>query len=249
MNARARATFSRAAILSAAFVLLAGPVEARAEWIAAGYLGGARTAAAPVSIAQPGAGTDVTLSPVRYRAESFTPPLYYGGRVTWFTRRLPWLGVEAEFIHLKAYAESERETHASGRHHGSGLDRVILVSAVIEHFSISHGLNLVLFNGVVRRRLGGKGLRSRVSLVGRLGAGPTVPHAESTIDGISREAYAWGASALQAAAGADIRVTRRVGVLAEYKFTRSRQDVAVDRGRVRGLFASHHAVVGLSGHF
>lgn len=232
----------------AAILLAAEP--ARAERTIGVFAGAARTQSATISIVQPAAGTDVSLAPVHYRGESFTPPLYYGARLGWFARRSSWLGFESEFIHLKAFAETEKRTHASGRLRGAVIDDDSMpVGAIVERLSVSHGLNLLLFNAVARRGVGGRDQPDRVALIGRAGIGPTIPHAESSIEGVSREGYAWGAFAFQAAGGIEVRTTRGLAVVAEYKFTRTRQSLEIDRGEARGVFASHHGIVGLAWHF
>ncbi len=228
--------------------MLAAAAPARAERAIGGYLGAARTQAAPLSIVQPPTATDVTLARVRYRGESFTPPLYYGVRLTWFARPSSWIGLETEFIHLKAFADTAQRSHVSGRLHGTAIDGSRPVGAIVGRLSVSHGLNLLLFNAVARHALGSHE-RDRLVLLARLGIGPTIPHAESTVDGVSRQGYAWGAPALQAAAGVEVLTTRGLAVLAEYKFTRTRQSLDIDRGEARGVFASHHGIAGLAWHF
>jgi opacity protein-like surface antigen len=194
-------------------------------------------------------GTDVTLASVEYHGESFTSPQYYGYRLTWFSRKRSWLGVEAEFVHPKAFADTGRVTRASGQVGGMRIEQPVPVGSVIERFSISHGLNMVLFNAVARHAFGSRGTRARVVVAGRFGAGPTIPHAESTIEGRqSAEGYAWGAPVWQAAAGVQVRLVTRLDAVSEYKFTRTRQSVDVDRGKADGVFASHHIVFGLSWH-
>jgi hypothetical protein len=119
--------------------------------------------------------------------------------------------------------------------------------AIVQRFSMSHGLNLVLANLVLRTTLR-ESAPGPLRLSGRLGAGPTVPHVESTIDGVSDDRYELGSVALHAAIGAEIPLRRRIGVFAEYKATRTRQHVDVAGGNARGVFVSHHAIVGLAWH-
>lgn len=217
------------------------------EWVLAAYLGTAHTMSAPLSLVQPAAGTEITLASVDYGGESFTPPFYYGYRLSYFPKPTSWVGVEAEFIHLKAYAETDGSTRATGMHRGTPVREQLPVREVVERFSISHGLNLVLVNGVVRRTLR-RDQQGEMQLTGRIGAGPTIPHAESAIDGVAYEGYEFGTIAAHAAIGMEIRIWRQLAALAEYKVTRTRQALAIDRGEARGLFASHHGVVGIAWH-
>ena len=220
------------------------PEPAHADWVVAAYLGAAHTATAPLTVTQPAVGTDITFISVPYAGQSLDSPLYYGYRLTFFPRDDSWFGVEAEFIHLKAYAETTARTRGAGRHHGAAIDGEMRIDAVLDRFSISHGLNFLVFNAVARCRVG-----PRMFLAARAGAGPTVPHAESTIDGVDREGYEWGSLGIHAAGGIGIRAWRGLAVLAEYKFTRTRQTASVDRGEARGRFLSHHGVFGIAWHF
>ena len=245
MSGDSERRFREFVVALAVLILAAAP--ARAEWVAAAYLGAARTASAPLAIVQPAAGTDVTFTAVPYDGESFRSPLYYGYRLTYFPRQESWWGFEAEFIHLKAYADTAQRTHVSGRHHGAPIEADIPIEAILNRFSISHGLNFLVFNAVARRSIGARaGASGYVVLVARVGAGPTIPHAESTIDGVDREGYAWGAAALHLAGGVEVRVWRGLGAIAEYKYTRTRQTVDVARGEARGVFSSHHGIVGVA---
>ena len=237
-------------LLAATCICTAGAVPADAQWVIGGYLGAARTISSALSVAQPTAGTDVTFASVDYDGESFTPPVYYGYRIGYFLPQVPWLGVEAEFIHLKAYARTDALTRASGRDRGMPVDRDVPIRDILESFSISHGLNFALVNVVARRPLGGRaGAAARVALLGRLGIGPTIPHAESQIGGISREGYEIGAPGLHLAGGVEVRMWRELAAMTEYKLTRTDQNVAIHEGQAHGRFTSHHGVFGLAWHF
>jgi len=47
----------------------------------------------------------------------------------------------------------------------------------------------------------------------------------------------------------EIHLTRGLFLLAEYKFTRSKQKGRVNAGEAESLLRSHHGVIGLSYHF
>jgi len=205
--------------------------RANADWTIAGFVGAAHTLDSSIRLIQPADLTDVTLSPVSYRSESFELPIYYGYRVGVFPGSR-WFGVEGEFIHLKVIADTSRQP----------------VAGVLERFSITHGVNLVLVNAVVRHPLGDDDRRPRWLLTGRLGAGASVPHAESTIGGVSLEQYEWGSFSAQAAAGVELRLGQRVSLAGEYKLTRTVQDVSVVRGSVNTPLTTHHLVAGLVVH-
>jgi hypothetical protein len=240
----------RGSPLSYGLVLLIWATGVRpvwAEWTAGAFLGGARTQESSIRLIRTAEATDVTLSPVRYRSESFDPPIYYGYRLGFFPRA-GWLGVEAEFIHLKVTAETSRSATMGGTVRGARVDGTQPLTAVLERFSISHGVNLVFVNAVVRRVARTSDTPPRWFLAGRVGAGPSVPHPESTIGGASFEGYEWGSWGVQAAGGAELRVVKRVYVTAEYKLTRTVQDVAVVGGAARTPLTTHHLVAGLVAH-
>jgi opacity protein-like surface antigen len=190
------------------------------EWLLAVYLGAAHTVSAPLSL------PSVQFVSADYRGESWRLPFYDGYRVSYFPARRTAVGLEAELIHLKVYTNLPPES-------------------VVQRFSMSHGLNLVLANVVARRTLH-VSVQGPVRLTARAGAGPTVPHVESTIGGVSKEGYQVGSLALHAGAGVEIPVARHFSVLAEYKLTRAHEHVNVGGGDARGVFLSHHGVVGIA---
>jgi hypothetical protein len=230
-------------------VCAAGAAPAEAEWAFGAYLGAAHTTSGALSATQPAADTAVSFAQVDYTGESFTPPLYYGYRVTYFLPDAPWLGVEAEFIHLKAYADTNAIARVSGRYRGAPLDADIRISDLVETFSISHGLNFALVNVVLRRALAGASTGGgRVHLIARAGAGPTIPHAESRIGGAFHEGYELGAAGLHAAGGIEIGIAGGLTAMIEYKLTTTKQSVAIAGGRADGRFTSHHGVFGVAWH-
>ena len=213
----------------------------------AGYFGAAHTETSAVSVMQPALHTDLVLDGVKFRGRSFQSPIYYGYRVSYqlpFTRAF---SVEAEFVHAKVYAKTEHEVSISGRRNGMAVDGTEPMDRSVEALSISHGLNLILFNFVARLPVASSS--SRLQFTVRLGAGPTLPHGESTIGGRHREQYEWGAVAAQAAGGVEMRMTHGLSVLGEYKFSRTREAVAVSEGKAQALLRTHHGVIGMGYRF
>ena len=86
----------------------------------------------------------------------------------------------------------------------------------------------------------------RLLVAVRVGAGPTIPHTESTIGGRTQEQYEWGRVAGQIAAGVEYRVTAHLAAIAEYKVTATRQRVAVPDGSASASFTTQHAVAGIA---
>ncbi|MCX7604706.1 MAG: hypothetical protein N2036_11585 [Bryobacteraceae bacterium] len=227
--------------LAAAMLAAAGTLaSARAEWRFAAYLGAAANRPGALRIEQPALGTRLTFGGVHYEARSFDSPIYYGGRLGHFFRR--GFGAEAEFIHLKAYALTARSVAAQGAWRGSPVDAQLPMNAFVERYSISHGLNFLLANLVYSRPVPAL---PAVRWAARLGAGPTIPHAESTVGGESREGYQLGRPALHAAAGVELRLWKRVHAITEYKHTRTSQRTRIAAGNASALFRTHHVVFGL----
>jgi opacity protein-like surface antigen len=232
-------------------MLLESATAAGADWVVAGFLGAAATRSTTLRIEQPSRDTLLEARDVAFAGHAFESPVYYGYRVMWAGPHERRIGFEAELIHLKVYADTAAPVRLRGTLAGSSVDRIVPLGDVVERFSISHGLNLLFANVVLRHSIGGAGtLQShRPVLAIRAGGGPTLPHAESTIGGRTQEQYEWGRVAGQVAAGLEYRVTRHAAVLAEYKVTGTSQRVAVADGTASARFVSQHLVAGLAWRF
>jgi hypothetical protein len=139
----------------------------------------------------------------------------------------------------------------SGTHLGSPIDREQALGETVQRYSISHGVNLLLFNVAARHRIKTdlQSGRSRFILTSRFGVGPTLPHTESSIDGFRQEQYEVGSVAFQLGGGAEARLKAGLYLLGEYKFTRTRQRGEISSGEAESLLRTHHGVFGLSYHF
>lgn len=237
-----RAQFPSALAL---WLLLAFPHPIFAEWTVAAFLGGSRTAPTILSVAQPDLETAITVDPVRFRSESLKAPLYDGVRVSQWPGRSRF-GIEAEFIHAKAFAETTGLVSLRGTYRGLPIDERTPMSSLIQHFGMSHGLNFFLVNAAVRQPLGatpGESFPAAV-LVGRFGIGATRPHGETIVENRKQDGYRWGGVGMQWAVGAELRIRARVYFIAEYKFTRTRQAVSIPDGDARLLLHTHHVAMG-----
>jgi opacity protein-like surface antigen len=236
------------AILGTAVVLLASAAPARADWVLAAFVGGAATQAATLRIEQPASGSNFEARDVPFAGRSLDSPVYYGYRIMWARPLQARVGFEAELIHLKVYADPGAVVRVRGTIFDAPIDRTMRFGDVVERFSISHGLNLLFGNFVLRQPLGGAGLVQdrRVVLALRVGAGPTIPHGESTIAGRTQEQYEWGRVAGQIAAGVECRVAPHLALIAEYKVTATRQRVAVPDGSASASFTTQHAIAGIA---
>ncbi len=224
----------------AGLVSLVTVAPAFADWTIAGFLGAANTRASSLTLTIPTEATDVSLSPIRYASESLEAPVYYGYRVAFFPRS-GWLGIEGELIHVKVVADTTRTVRVHGMWRGAPVDETMRLSSVIGDFSITHGVNLLLVNAVMRRRTS-----PHWTFTARLGAGGSVPHPESTIGGQHVEGYEWGAISIQGAAGLELRLGSGLSLVGEYKLTRSVQDVTVAQGTARTPLTTHHVVAGIA---
>jgi len=225
-------------------VLLAigmGGPPSEAPWIVSAYVGTVHTESAGIQIDQPATGTSLFFPNVSFRSVSWDSPIYYGYRVAHRVPRARALYVEAELIHAKIFAETAESASGSGTRNGIAVGTVPF-SSVVQRFAMSHGLNFVFINALVRHPLAA----DRVMLTGRVGAGPLLPHAEIEIEHRTTEGYQLSGAGVQASAGIEMRVWRHANVLAEYKWTRARPAVEIDDGRATVTTRSHHVVMGLS---
>jgi hypothetical protein len=196
-------------------------------------------------------GTNITFERVRFRSRSFDRPLYYGFRAGYFLKRMPFLGFEAEFTHLKVFSDPQQQLRVSGERRNSPISGELRLGEIVQQYSISHGVNLLLFNVAARHRI----MRSadapggQLIMIVRAGLGPTLPHTESSINGATQEQYEIGRAAWQAAGGAEFKLRSRLYAFGEYKFTRSNQRGKVSAGNAETLFRTQHGVFGLSYHF
>jgi opacity protein-like surface antigen len=209
-------------------------------WIAGVFAGAAHTQPADVRLVEP--DTDIRFSDVGFSGRSFESPIYYGYRLA---RRLPrthrlWL--EAELVHLKTYARVDAAS-GSGRVNGSAAAGVRM-SDVVQGFSMSHGLNLLLGNLLVRTPLGSDADRLRLTV--RAGAGPALPHAESVVRGARREQYELAGVAVQVGAGVEARLAAHLAATGEYKLTQASPAVQTASGELRTRARSHHGAFGLA---
>lgn len=227
------------------------PSSASADWIASAYFGHVWTRSSTVTLALPDQQTAVEIAGVGYRAESLTSPQYYGYRVTWVPDQHRWIGIEAEVIHAKVFAEADRSVRIQGTRRGAEVDGSFPLNSVVQRLAMSHGLNFIFANVALRRELGPVDAdgRPRFTLVARAGAGPTIPHAESTVEHVNRDQYESGGVGAQVAGGVEATVWRRLLVLAEYKFTWASPEIDVAGGQATIPARSHHVVGGLAYRF
>jgi hypothetical protein len=243
---------SRVLVVTMLTTLVVGlPSIAQADWIASAFFGDVWTRSSTVTLSLPERQTAVEIAGVDYRGESFRSPQYYGYRVTWIPETHSWIGVEAEVIHAKVFAEGDRLVRFTGTLNGADIDAELPLSSVVQRLAMSHGLNFIFANVVLRRELGPVGATGtrRFSIVARVGAGPTVPHAETTVENVNRDQYEGGGLGVQVAGGFEAMVWKGLAILAEYKFTSATPDLELDGGTITVPARSHHVVGGLAYRF
>lgn len=199
--------------------LVLTPTPARAEWVAAVFLGASATSPTTLTLHRAGL-PDITWRDVPLAGRAFESPPYYGYRFGWRPRHGP-VAVEAELVHLKVYTPDG-------------------AMPPVERYSLSHGLNLVLGNAMFRTPL-----TRRFSIDARGGIGVAVPHAESRVSGVTREQYEVSSAAFQIAAGPRVAVGTHAHLFAEYKWTTTSPIVHVSGGTIRGRYTTQHGAAGL----
>lgn len=215
------------------------------------YLGTMRTQPSTARLDQPAQHTSIEFIDVHYRSESSKPRLYYGYRIGWIPSSRRWMAIEAEHVHAKVFAETRDIVPIRGTLRGMPIDTSQEVSLIVEDLSMSHGLNFIFGNFVFRHEFGPElaGGRRRATASVRVGAGPTVPHAESTVGGVSREQYEYGGIGAQVGGGVELCVWRGLNVIGEYKFTETEARISVVGGEAVIPARSHHVVGGLAVRF
>lgn len=239
------------AVAIVAVLVAATPPAVHADWILGGYLGQATTLSSTITVDLPARQTRVDAEGVTYRGRSFEFPLYYGYRVMWTPDARAWIGLEYEFIHAKVYAKTDRTIRLRGTLRGAPVDASVPLSLLAPRLDMSHGLNFFLGNVVVRHGVGPVDARGapRVVALARVGAGPTLPHAESTIDGVDREQYEGGGLGVQAAGGLEIGLWHGLAAVGEYKWTWAKPTVEIAGGQATIPSRSHHLALGVAYRF
>ena len=207
------------------------------------YAGGMHTEPADVRVEQPASATDLLFEDMPFEARSLESPIYYGYRVGHNVPRRRWLFLEAELIHGKLYPRSPQATRGSGRVRSEPATQVPF-SSVVEDFNVSHGLNFILGNILVRRPV-----TPRFVATARIGVGALLPHTESVVEGERRGRYEWAGLAAHLSGGAEVRIWHRVAATAEYKWSRATPRLALARGHVTLTTRSHHLAVGVRALF
>lgn len=229
----------------AALLGLLAPAPAAAQWYASVLLGGNHTQPATVTIEDPTQSLSVEFHDVHFSAQPLKSPQYSGWRFGRMLGKTHRLGVELEFIHMKAIADTSRTYVVTpGAAGGSLATSFATMSATVQRYQMTHGLNFALVNLVYRAPLRPAGV-GRMSLDFRAGMGPTIPHAETTVLGESREQYEYGGLGGDGAVGLEMRLNPRFSLITEYKVTIARPEITLAHGTGRTTTLTHHVTGGL----
>lgn len=197
---------------------------------------------------------DLHFHDARWDDKSFSAPIFYGIRASyWFDHRSDW-GVAVDFTHAKAIL-SERETvQVTGSRNGSPVDAWEPVSDSIRHFELSHGLNMVTFNGLHRWFVVGSRDKTRSGdLQGYtgLGAGFSVPHVEAHMDDGWTGRYQFPAGpVVNGMAGLNYDFAHAVAGALEYKLSYADVHGRLNRGgSIETATWTHQFISGLAGNF
>jgi hypothetical protein len=159
-----------------------------------------------------------------YESRSFEYPLYYAIRLAW---QRETFGVELQLVHHKLYLSDP--------------------PAEIQQFEISHGLNLVTANFVVRS----------LSVDLRFGLGVVIAHPETIVrglvgpkeGGVFNSEYHLTGPTFIAGAGHAFALVSRVFVIPEVFLSAARARVPVARGEAALFNVAFHAMVGVGIRF
>src|SRR4029453_16274966 len=120
------------------------------------------------------------------------------------------------------------------------------LDTIFPRFELSHGLNFLMGNVVLAWPISSRGSEPLIEIVGRAGAGPTIPHVESSFRSHDEDGYQLGRVAGDAAIGAEIRLSSRLSAVVDVKVTRTRQRVGVGPADIDATFTTRHVVAGVA---
>jgi len=233
-------------VVSFLAIVFAFARPAAAQWYSAAYLGTNHTPPSDVAVAVPALNMALTYQDVHFEAKPFKSPQYYGGRLGRLIGEQRRFGIEIEFIHLKVIGQTSQVYPVTGQFGSlTGVTAQSPMSAVVEQYQMTHGLNFILGNVMARLPVGAA--NGPLTLIVRGGAGPTFPHAESRVAGESVNQYEWAGLGVHGAAGLNIRLAGPVSVLAEYKLTFAKPEITIaGDGTGRMTAVTHQFAFGLT---
>jgi hypothetical protein len=127
---------------------------------------------------------------------------------------------------------------------GGTATSVAQMNATVQKYDMSHGLNFALGNLVFQAPLT-KSADHPLSLDLRVGAGGTMPHAETVVLGEPQEQYELGGLAFGAGIGISGRIAGRLSGFLDYRFTVARPELTLAHGTGEMTAFMHHVMTGV----
>ena len=235
-------------IVAAALGPLFWQETASAENIFAIYAGTSFTRNSDLHLTQRGTGTDLTVHDVHWDADPFKAAPYYGLRFTHFFDQRPNWGVALDFTHYKMYAQTDRGVSVKGTWKGTAVDSSARMDQYVQHFEISHGVNMLSLNGIYRWL--NPFFDGRLQPYAGAGLAYYRPHSENTVDNISHETgYDPSGFGYQLMGGVQYRLSRQWGVFAEVKFNSGTAKIDIADGQAETSLRTFHALGGVHYRF
>lgn len=200
-------------------------------WELAFYLGTSFSKDETLTIKQEG------FPDIRFEAEfetkPFDSPPYYGIRLGRWSNGHAW---EVEHIHQKIYVDD--------------------LPPDVQHFEITDGYNLFLFNSAWQL--------NRYDLITRLGVGPVIAHPQITVRGISNHqsgggaipmiwdsdsGYQWAGAAAQVSLEKEFSISQHWLLSLEGKLSHANADIDIEGGSVTVPNTAIHLVAGIKYDF
>jgi hypothetical protein len=239
----------RAPLVVACLVFVLFPQPAAAQWSVTGLLGDARTSPAGLTVLTTPDDTHLQIGAVEFADESSHSPWYYGARVTRDLERVPWLAIEAEFIHAKAISDPSQMVRVTGRMNGIPVAGTEALGKTLPRFELSHGLNVLVGNAVLHWPIVRVKGHPFLELAGRGGAGLSIPHVEATFAGESTDRYQLGGLALAGSFGAEVRIARHVSGVLEVAWTRTSLGLDIGSADLEANVTTRHIIGGVMWRF
>ena len=214
------------------------------------YTGKSFTHSSDITIKQPTPRNDYTFKDVSFDDESFETPPWYGLRAGYYFESYPWLGTAIEFFHFRMFADTSENKRLVGTRGGTVVDTTARVNSIIQQFQITHGVNYLTLDALIRYPLLEEEERfrhGRAQLYAGLGVGPVIAHTENVVDTVRNdEGYEIRGGGIQTFVAARALLFKYFGLFAEYKFTHSGLEIGVAAGIGRVEENTHHLVGGVT---
>jgi lipid A oxidase len=202
--------------------------------------------------------TDLTFHDVRWKDKSFNAPIYYGIRAGYWLDRSPEWGVAVDFAHAKTILHEEDVVPVTGYREGARVEGREAIDRTIRNFELSHGLNMLTFNGLHRWFPVGSGDGSRsgsLQCYTGLGAGFSIPHVEARLkdDGTGKEKWTGryqfaGGPVVNGMAGVKYDFADPLSGFLEYKLSYADVRADLSGGEIDTASLNHQFISGLGGN-